>query len=115
MWSERDAALVEEMRITLDRIADLIEDENQDAFLADKAKPHALAMFFAVLGEAANKISPQLKSAHPDLAWNYATKLRHLIAHEYRRIDHAQLWEFATLDAPVLRAQLPKPPQNPGA
>ncbi len=114
MWSERDSALLEEMRLTLDRIADLIEGEERTVFLADKAKPHALAMFFVVLGEAANKISPGLKSAHPDLAWGYATKLRNLIAHEYRRIDHEQLWEFATLDVPRLRAQLPKPYSNPG-
>ena len=115
MWSERDSALIEEMRLTLERIADLIEGEEKTAFLADKAKPHALAMFFVVLGEAANKISPDLKSAHPDLAWTYATKLRNLIAHEYRRIDHEQLWEFATLDVPVLQAQLPISPSKPGS
>jgi uncharacterized protein with HEPN domain len=97
------------MRLTLDRIADLIAGEERMAFLADKAKPHALAMFFVVLGEAANKISPAMKAAHPDLAWGYATQLRNLIAHEYRRIDHEQPWEFATLDVPLLRAQLPKP------
>lgn len=114
MWSERDVALVEEMRLTLNRIEALIAGEEQATFLADKAKPHALAMFFVVLGEAANKVSPELKSAYPDVAWDYAAKLRHLIAHEYRRIDHNQLWEFATLDVPVLRTNLPKPPSPPG-
>ena len=110
MWSERDVALVEEMRSALASIADLIEGEDRTTFLADKAKPHALAMFFVVLGEAANKVSPALKGRHPDLAWGYAAKLRHLIAHEYQRIDHEQLWEFATLDAPEMQARLPQPP-----
>lgn len=100
------------MRVTLDRITGLIDREDKAEFLADKAKPHALAMFFVVLGEAANKISPELKAQHPKLAWSYATRLRNLIAHEYRRIDHEQLWEFATLDVPVPRAQLPKPSAN---
>jgi uncharacterized protein with HEPN domain len=110
LWSERDAALVEEMRMALASIADLIDGEDRDAFLADKAKPHALAMFFVVLGEAANKVSPKVKAAHPNLAWGYAAKLRHLIAHEYQKIDHEQLWEFATLDAPEMRSLLPEPP-----
>ena len=96
--------------MALASIADLIEGEDCAAFLADKAKPHALAMFFVVLGEAANKISPGLKAAYPDLAWRYAAKLRHLIAHEYQRIDHEQLWEFAILDAPEMLAHLPQPP-----
>ncbi len=110
MWSERDVALVEEMRMALASIADLIDGEDREEFLADKAKPHALAMFFVVLGEAANKVGPAIKAAYPDLAWTYAAKLRHLIAHEYQRVDHQQLWEFATLDAPEMLARLPQPP-----
>ncbi|WP_162175592.1 HepT-like ribonuclease domain-containing protein [Brevundimonas bacteroides] len=97
--------------MALASIADLIEGEEREAFLADKAKPHALAMFFVVLGEAANKVSPAVKSAYPELAWSYAAKLRHLIAHEYQRVDHQQLWEFATLDAPEMLAYLPQPPE----
>ncbi len=110
MWSERDVALVEEMRMALASIAELIEGEDRSSFLRDKAKPHALAMFFVILGEAANKVSLTVKTAHPDLAWDYAAKLRHLIAHEYQRIDHEQLWEFATLDVPEMRRRLPQPP-----
>mgnify|MGYP003394490991 CR=1 FL=1 len=100
--------------MALASIIDLIEGEDRTAFLADKAKPHALAMFFVVLGEAANKISPEVKAAYPDLAWGYAAKLRHLIAHEYQRIDHVQLWEFATLDVPQLQAVMPQPPKKTG-
>ncbi len=96
--------------MALASIVDLIEGEDRAAFLADKAKPHALAMFFVILGEAANKVDPAVKPAHPELAWAYAAKLRHLIAHEYQRIDHDQLWEFATLDAPEMQARLPQPP-----
>jgi len=96
--------------MALASIADLIKDEDREVFLADKAKPNALAMFFVVLGEAANKVSPVVKAAYPELAWRYAARLRHLIAHEYQRVDHQQLWEFATLDAPEMLAHLPAAP-----
>jgi len=96
--------------MALASIADLIEGEDREAFLADKAKPHALAMFFVILGEAASKISPAVKADYPDLAWGYSAKLRHLIAHAYQRVDHEQLWDFATLDVPELLAHLPQPP-----
>ncbi len=98
------------MRLRLDQIAGLVADQDRDTFLGDPAKPHALAMFFVVLGEAAGKVSPELKAAYPELAWDFAKRLRNLIAHEYRRIDWYLLWTIATEDAPRLRADLPEPP-----
>ena len=110
MWSKRDAALIREMIDTLDRIARLVDGQEKRTFLDDQAKPHALAMFFVVLGEAANKVSDELKAAHPTVAWHRSAGLRNMIAHEYRRIDHDQLWTIAVEDLPIIRARLPEPP-----
>ena len=110
MWSEKDAALIREMRLRLDQIATLVAGQDRDVFLADPAKPHAVAMFFVIVGEAAGKVSPAMRSAHPGIAWGFAKRLRNLIAHEYRRIDWHLLWTIATEDAPRLRAALPEPP-----
>jgi uncharacterized protein with HEPN domain len=48
--------------------------------------------------------------AHPDVPWQRIAKLRHIIAHEYRRIDHGELWEIAINDIPRLAIDLPAPP-----
>jgi uncharacterized protein with HEPN domain len=98
------------MQVRLDQVASLVADQDRETFLADEAKPHALAMFFVVVGEAAGKVSPELKAAYPDLAWEFTKRLRNLIAHEYRRVDWNLLWTIATEDAPRLRADLPEPP-----
>ncbi len=110
MWSERDASLIYEMHSALAQIEALIDREARDDFLADKAKPHALAMFFVMLGEAASKVSPSCRARHPNIDWQRIANLRHLIAHEYRRVDHALLWGVATTDAPRLKLELPSPP-----
>ena len=111
LWSEpEDAAHVFEMHQLLSDIAGLIEGQERDAFMADISRPHALAMYFLRLGEAANRTSRSTWADHPSIAWQKMANLRHLIAHEYRRIDHLELWKLAKIDAPVLAQALPKPP-----
>lgn len=105
-----DAAFVFEMHRSLEEIGFLVEDEVRDAFLSHRSKPHALAMHFLTLGEAANRISRETWALHPQAEWQKIANLRHLIAHEYRRIDHTELWKIATTDAPALTQALPKPP-----
>jgi uncharacterized protein with HEPN domain len=105
-----DAAHLFEMHRSLDDIARLVEGENEEAFLADGSKPHALAVFYLTLGEAANRITRQTWALHPDIEWQQIANLRHLIAHEYRKVDHRQLWDIARSDAASLAVSLPKPP-----
>lgn len=91
-------------------IENIVDGEVREAFLGDKAKPHALAMFFVMMGEAANKVGTGVRMAHPEVPWQRIAKLRHIIAHEYRRIDHGELWEIAVNDIPRLAIDLPDPP-----
>lgn len=98
------------MRRLIAEITRLIQDEQEDGFLTDLAKPHALAMYFLRLGESANKVSRSTREEHPEIAWQKMANLRHLIAHEYRQIDHAELWKLAAIDIPILARTLPVPP-----
>lgn len=106
----KDAAFIYEMHRSLGEIAERISGEDRDAFLSDLHKPHGLALGFLTLGEAANRVSRGTRALHPEIEWQKLANLRHLIAHEYRRIDHGELWRIATEDAPVLAERLPKPP-----
>ena len=106
----KDAAFIFEMHRSLAEIAALIEGEGREAFLDDSHKPHVLAMRLLTLGEAANRISRETRALHPLIAWQQIANLRHLIAHEYRKVDHVELWRIATTDAPKLAQALPMPP-----
>ncbi len=110
----RDAAFIFEMHQCLREIAERIDGETPDQFLGDMNKPHALAMSFLMLGEAANRVSRETRAIYPDIPWQKLANLRHLIAHEYRKIDHSELWRIATTDAPTLAGMLPKlsPPED---
>ena len=91
-------------------IEGLVADQDRDAFLADMALPHALALHFLVLGETANKLSDTFQAALPQIEWRKSVNLRHLIAHEYRKIDHAELWRLSLTHIPELKSALPSLP-----
>ncbi|GAA0618720.1 hypothetical protein GCM10009422_12650 [Brevundimonas kwangchunensis] len=115
MWSDpRDAAYVYEMIQRISQIEGLVTDRDRDLFLADISLPHALALHFLVLGETANKLSASFKAsfkaAVPEVEWKKIINLRHLIAHEYRQIDHAELWRLSLTKIPELKAALPPLP-----
>lgn len=111
MWSDpRDAAYIHEMMERISQIEGLVIDQDRDQFLADISRPHALALHFLVLGETANKLSASFKMAVPEVERQKIINLRHLIAHNYRQIDHAELWRLSLTKIPGLKAALPPLP-----
>jgi uncharacterized protein with HEPN domain len=56
--------------------------------LADAPQPlHAALYDLIVIGETLNKVSAEVKTAAPDLAWRPITNLRNLIVHAYWQVD----------------------------
>lgn len=79
-------------------------------FLTDLYVADAVAMQLAVVGEAARKLSRTFTNELPQVEWPKIISLRHLIAHEYEKLDPARLWDVATAHAVRLAAVLPEPP-----
>ncbi len=69
-------------------------------------KQAAVARYFEILGEAASKISEDLKKAHPDIPWRIATGLRNILIHDYVKVDYSELWKTAKEDIPPILLQL---------
>ena len=83
-------------------------------------KKAAVARYFEILGEAANRLSDELKDKHPDVPWKVATALRNALIHDYVKIEYSELWDTAKNDVPgfylqlkdILREILDRKPQN---
>lgn len=75
-------------------------------FLADVKSQDAIIRRFIVIGEAARRISPEVRDRHPQLPWSEMISMRNLIVHEYDDIDLPILWDTATRDLPNLIAIL---------
>ncbi len=58
-----------------------------DILAGAKQPQHAALFDLAVIGETLNKVSSEVKSAAPDLAWRQIANLRNVIIHSYWLID----------------------------
>jgi uncharacterized protein with HEPN domain len=65
-----------------------------------------LLRFIQVIGEASWRLSDAFKAAHPTIPWQRIAAMRHVLVHDYFRVDLDQVWNVATVHIPVLESQV---------
>jgi uncharacterized protein with HEPN domain len=90
-----------------------------EEYMQDPMRQRAIERTIEILGEAARNVSETFKAAHPDIPWRSIIAQRHVLAHEYGRIDHTRIWTVATVHIPDLITTLaplipPLPPEVEG-
>ena len=58
------------------------------------------------VGEAANRISSEVRDAHPEIPWKDIIGARNWIAHGYDAIDPEKFWTMVTISVPELIPEL---------
>ena len=75
-------------------------------FDADETLQRAVMRSLAVIGEAANRVGPAVRAAHPTIEWHAIVGMRHRLIHEYFGVDHDLVWDALQHKVPLLRTQL---------
>ena len=76
------------------------------AFLADEQGEDAVLRNFSGIGEAANRLSADTRQSHPEVTWDGAIGLRHVVVHDYFKMDLSRIWEVIERDLPRLDRQV---------
>lgn len=113
MPPERDAATILDLLLAASRIGDFIAGLDFESFCADLKSQSAVTLQILILGEAAKRLSPELRARHSTVEWSGMMRMRDKLIHHYEDIDPAELWKTATLDVPALVSALePLRPQD---
>jgi uncharacterized protein with HEPN domain len=59
-----------------------------------------------IIGEAASKVSPEIKSRHPEIPWQDMALMRNRLIHVYFDVDLEVVWETIRKDLPDLEIKL---------
>ena len=62
-------------------------------YLSSLDKQEQVELNMLHLGEAAARISDEVKELHPDLPWNEMVGMRNVLTHEYFRVKPIVLYE----------------------
>jgi uncharacterized protein with HEPN domain len=88
---------------------DLIQNhgpKDERSLKEDVVRQAATLRWLQIIGEAASKVSPELRAAHPEVEWRAIIGTRNVVAHGYDRVRLDVVWNVIDVDLPQLRRQL---------
>jgi uncharacterized protein with HEPN domain len=111
----RDAALLWDMLIHGRLVLKFVRSETFETYSDNQMLRLAVERSIQIIGEAANRLSDEFRTVHPDIPWRPIIKQRHVLVHDYGVIDNAKIWRVATHYVPELVQMIEPimPPQPP--
>ena len=88
--------------------------EGKDTFLADTKTQDAVLRNLQTLSESTQRLSPEVKAAHPEVDWERIAGFRNVLVHGYLGINMVRVWEIVEHGLPELKQRVEailKPPQ----
>lgn len=101
-----DAAWLKDVLTGAERIGRFIHGLSREQFLEDEEKQSAVFGQLVIIGEAANRLSTETRSAHSSIPWRQIIGMRNRIVHGYDEIDWDIVWEVAAVELPRLREKI---------
>lgn len=80
----------------------LVEGRERDVLDTDRMRCLALIRLVEIIGEAANRVTPEYKDRTPSVPWSSMIGLRNRLIHGYDAINHDMLWQILSSDLPIL-------------
>lgn len=102
----RDEQRLYDILAALDTVSRFVNSTSQAEFLANEMMRYAVAHQLSVVGEAAARVSIELRNRYPALPWTRIIGLRNVLVHDYFGIDWPVVWRTITEHAPALRKQI---------
>ncbi len=102
---QREVSYLKDLLLAARKIEGIVASRNRAEFLRDEIAQAAVLHHLTVIGEAANRLSPELKLRHPGIPWAQIIAARNRIVHEYFGLDWELLWTTAAEEVPALRSQ----------
>jgi uncharacterized protein with HEPN domain len=101
-----DATLLRDMIAGARSAVGDIQGKDRDSLGADHVRGLGLIKCVEIVGEAAGRVSPELKERHPAIPWGRIVGMRNRLVHGYFEIDYDQVWATLTEDLPPLIERL---------
>jgi uncharacterized protein with HEPN domain len=100
MW--RDDAYLLDMLLATRKVQQFTQGVTWNQFQGDDLLQNAVMRLIQIVGEAARKVSPEFKQAHPEIPWQGIIGMRNRLVHDYFRIEPSRVWEVIEKDLPAL-------------
>ena len=109
-----DAVRIRHMIEAAEIAQTLVAERRRADLEADRTLQLALARAIEIVGEAASRVSPELRATLPSIPWRSLVSTRNRLIHAYFDIDLDFLWATAREEIPPLLSILRSIPSQHG-
>jgi uncharacterized protein with HEPN domain len=102
----RDNAHVGDILDAARAIQRFIAGISKAQFPANEEKYEAVNRKFEIIGEAAKRPTPEIRSQFPEIPGSLVAAMRDVLIHDYDDVNLDTVWKTATEDLPLLIARL---------
>jgi uncharacterized protein with HEPN domain len=87
-------------------ISEFVSASGSSGFQESELVRSAVVQKLAVIGEAAARVSEELKARHPEVPWPKIVAFRNILIHAYFGIAWDVVWVAASKESPILGEQV---------
>jgi len=102
----KQAAYLLDMLQAARAVQEYLAGYTHDDFLADLKTQDAVLRRLLVLGEAAARVTPEMRAAIPAIPFSSIIGMRNRIVHDYGHIDSEIIWEVTQVHLPLIIPEL---------
>ena len=79
---------------------------SKEEFMQTKMIQDAVIRNFEIIGEAAKRLSPELRSKYSDVPWQQIAGLRDVLIHDYLKVNLNSVWQIIEQNLSDLKRQV---------
>ncbi len=102
----RDKGRLEHMQKAIERVLNFTAEKSIDDLSENSIEYYGIVKCIEIVGEAAYKLTPLFKEAHPDTPWSVIEKMRHVLVHDYYQIEKSEVKYVVEDDLQPLHEQI---------
>ncbi|MEW6624160.1 MAG: DUF86 domain-containing protein [Bacillota bacterium] len=103
-----DLIRVKHMIDAAEEILDFTSGRSRQDFEDNRMLSLSIVHLLEIIGEAANKVSPEYREQHCTIPWKSIVEMRNRLIHGYFDIDLDIVWQTVVSDIPPLLEDLKK-------
>lgn len=84
---------------------EIFESATADELERDRRTHLALLHLIVLIGEAATRVSPAMREAHPEIPWRVIVGMRNWLVHAYDRVERDRVHDTVATHLPRLVSQ----------
>lgn len=108
MSKRSNTILLDDIKESCEKIFSYTDGYSYEQFESDSKTIDAVIRNFEIIGEAANRLSEDLKDRYPEVDWHKIRGFRNRIVHDYAGVDLEIVWKIINDYLPNVLSEIKK-------